>query len=57
MSGDFYCDSVLNGAVSVELVHETGNVLAYHHIRLSNLGGYQDSKHLHFHVYSGDRVK
>jgi histidine triad (HIT) family protein len=23
---------------------------------LSNLGEYQDSKHLHFHVYSGDRT-
>ncbi len=23
---------------------------------LTNLGEYQDSKHLHFHVYSGDRV-
>ena len=22
---------------------------------LTNLGDYQDSKHLHFHVYSGDR--
>ena len=24
---------------------------------LTNLGGYQDSKHLHFHVYSGDRTQ
>ena len=24
---------------------------------LSNLGEYQDSKHLHFHVYSGERVE
>lgn len=24
---------------------------------LTNLGDYQDSKHLHFHVYSGDRVQ
>src|SRR5437868_9862265 len=23
---------------------------------LTNLGEYQDSKHLHFHVYSGERV-
>lgn len=23
---------------------------------LTNLGEYQDSKHLHFHVYSGDRL-
>lgn len=24
---------------------------------LTNLGKYQESKHLHFHVYSGDRLK
>lgn len=24
---------------------------------LTNLGDYQDSKHLHFHVYAGERVK
>lgn len=24
---------------------------------LTNLGDYQDSKHLHFHVYSGDRLR
>lgn len=24
---------------------------------LTNLGAYQDSKHLHFHVYSGERIK
>lgn len=24
---------------------------------LTNLGKYQDSKHLHFHVYSGERIK
>lgn len=24
---------------------------------LTNLGEYQDSKHLHFHVYSGERTK
>jgi histidine triad (HIT) family protein len=24
---------------------------------LTNLGDYQESKHLHFHVYSGDRLK
>lgn len=24
---------------------------------LTNLGHYQDSKHLHFHVYSGDRLR
>lgn len=24
---------------------------------LTNLGAYQDSKHLHFHVYSGERIR
>jgi histidine triad (HIT) family protein len=24
---------------------------------LTNLGRYQDSKHLHFHVYSGESVR
>ena len=24
---------------------------------LTNLGEYQDSKHLHFHVYSGDKIE
>jgi histidine triad (HIT) family protein len=24
---------------------------------LTNLGEYQDSKHLHFHVYSGERIR
>ncbi len=108
MSDDFYCDNVLCGKVEVNKVHETDNVLAYHHTQpfwqthivvipkrhisslltlessdgtlllelfevirkvadavvaekgaarvLTNLGEYQDSKHLHFHVYSGDRV-
>lgn len=108
MSDDFYCDNVLSGKIEVDKVHETDNVLAYHHTRpfwqthiavipkrhisslltlessddeiflelfevirkvadsvvaeigaarvLTNLGEYQDSKHLHFHVYSGDRV-
>ncbi|MBP7415183.1 MAG: HIT domain-containing protein [Pyrinomonadaceae bacterium] len=109
MSDDFYCDNVLSGKIEVDKVHETDNVLAYHHTRpfwrthivvipkrhisslltlessddalfmelfevirkvadsvvaekgaarvLTNLGDYQDSKHLHFHVYSGDRVQ
>jgi len=105
MSEDFYCDEVLSGRTPVAVVHETGNVLAYHHTRpfwpvhivvipkrhisslltleesddallrellrvvreiaqkvldehgacrvLTNLGKYQDSKHLHWHVSSG----
>ena len=109
MSNDFYCENVLSGLIEVEKVHETENVLAYHHTRpfwethivvipkrhisslitlkdsdnsvllellkvirevagkvvgkmgaarvLTNLGGYQDSKHLHFHVYAGERIR
>ena len=105
---DFYCENVLSGKVPVTRVHETENVLAYHHTRpfwethivvipkrhisslltleasddeillevltvirqvadeivtekgaarvLTNLGDYQDSMHLHFHVYSGERT-
>lgn len=109
MSDDFYCENVLSGMIEVEKVHETKNVLAYHHTRpfwethivvipkrhlsslltledgdnsilievfkvirevagqvveqkgaarvLTNLGEYQDSKHLHFHIYSGERIR
>jgi len=100
---DFYCDMVFSGLVSVKVVAETDEVLAFHHNRpsfpvhivivpkrhipslvnlgegdesllgsvmavvrevaaqitaehgkcrvLTNLGQYQDSKHLHFHAY------
>ena len=109
MTEDFYCDEVLSGRTSVSIVHETADVLAYHHTRphwpvhivviprrhvpslvdlgdadesllhdvlevvrkvaaevntqhgacrvLTNLGAYQDSKHLHFHVNSGDPLE
>jgi histidine triad (HIT) family protein len=109
MSDDFYCEQVLSGRTPVKLVHETENVLAYHHTRpfwethivvipkrhipslialeeadreiflelfdvikkvaaqvtaekgaarvLTNLGDYQESKHLHFHVNSGDQIR
>lgn len=109
MSEDFYCENVLSRKITVDIVRETDEVLAYHHTRpfwethivvipkrhisslitmngeddgiltalfavirsvatdvvkergaarvLTNLGKYQDSKHLHFHVYSGDRLK
>jgi histidine triad (HIT) family protein len=105
VTDDFYCDEVLSGKTSVDVVLETETVLAYHHTRpfwpvhivvipklhvpsltdlgeaphgllselmdavrevarsveeehgaarvLTNLGRYQDSKHLHFHVNSG----
>ena len=100
---DFYCDTVFSGLVTVEVVAETDEILAFHHTRpsfpvhivivpkrhipslvnlgegdeallgsviavvrevaaqiaaehgkcrvLTNLGQYQDSKHLHFHAY------
>ncbi|PWT89230.1 MAG: HIT family hydrolase [Blastocatellia bacterium] len=106
MGDDFYCEEVLSGKTSVNIVCETDNVLAYHHTRpfwpvhivvipkhhvsslltleesdtplllellsvvrdvaaevmekhgacrvLTNLGKYQDSKHLHWHVNSGE---
>ncbi len=103
---DFYCDEVLSGKTSVEIVFETENVLAYHHTNpfwethivvipkahvdslltvdthlliklldvvktvaakmlgekgaarvLTNLGEYQDSKHLHFHITSGEQTR
>ena len=109
MTDDFYCDAVLSGRTAVDVVHETEDVLAYHHTRpfwpvhvvvipkrhvpslvdlgdadpsllapllevvrrvaadvseregaarvLTNLGRYQDSKHLHFHVCSGDPLR
>lgn len=109
MSEDFYCEEVLSGRIQVNKVHETANVLAYHHTRpfypvhivvipkkhidslltleesdslllkemldvikhvasgvvaehgacrvLTNLGQYQDSKHLHWHVASGEPLR
>lgn len=106
MPSDFYCDEVLSGKTAVAKVHETDNVLAYHHTRpfwpthivvfpkkhvasllelnddgllvelfevikkvaadvtaeqgaarvLTNLGEYQESKHLHFHILSGEKL-
>lgn len=108
MADDFYCDEVLSGRTTVEVVAETDAVLAFHHSRpfwpvhivvipkvhvpsltdlaghsavleplldmvrevaarveaehgacrvLTNLGAYQDSKHLHFHVNSGEPLR
>lgn len=104
---DFYCEQVLSGATTVEIVHETENVLAFRHTRpfwevhfvvipkchipsllqlddsallgelfsvvnrvaakvvdehgaarvLTNLGHYQESKHLHFHINSGMQIR
>ena len=105
---DFYCDEVLSGRLSVDVVAETPRVLAFRHTRpaypvhivvipkqhiaslvdfapgddsllleligvvrtvasqilnqygacrvVTNLGGYQESKHLHWHVISGERL-
>lgn len=38
--------------VAAQVVEEKGAARV-----LTNLGKYQDSKHLHFHVYSGDRIQ
>ena len=109
MTDDFYCDEALSGKTRVEVVVETGDVLAFHHTRpywtvhivvvpkvhvpsltdlgghsvelvhrllevvrkvaaqverehgacrvVTNLGAYQDSKHLHFHVGFGEPRK
>lgn len=106
VTDDFYCEQALSGKTRVDVVAETGDVLAFRHTRpswpvhivvvpkrhipsltdlgdadidavhrvlavvrtvaaqvtaehgaarvLTNLGGYQDSKHLHFHVSSGE---
>lgn len=32
MSDDYYCDSILSGRVPVQVVAETENVLAFHHV-------------------------
>lgn len=46
---DFYCDEALSGRTPVEVVAETDP--------LTNLGTYQDSKHLHVHVASGAQIR
>ena len=109
MTSDFYCDEALSGKTKISIVHETDDVLAFHHTRphwpvhivvipkahipslidlgehsiddvhkvldvvrliaadvteehgaarvLTNLGDYQDSRHLHFHVNSGNPLE
>ena len=32
MTDDFYCDQILTGRVPVQIVAETENVLAFHHV-------------------------
>ena len=106
MTSEFYCDEALSGKTAISIVHETEEVIAFHHtgpywpvhivvipnehipslvdlgehsvdavhkvlevVRLvaakvsaehgaarvlTNLGEYQDSKHLHFHVNYGE---
>lgn len=38
--------------IAADVVREKGAARV-----LTNLGDYQESKHLHFHVYSGDRLR
>ncbi|MBK9439383.1 MAG: HIT domain-containing protein [Chloracidobacterium sp.] len=38
--------------VAAEVVEQLGAARV-----LTNMGNYQDSKHLHFHVYSGERLR
>jgi histidine triad (HIT) family protein len=106
---DFYCDQVLSGRVSVQIIAETEHVLAFHHTQpywpvhiviipkrhiaslaalepddlpvvhemlalaaglcrrvteehggcrlSSNNGDYQTTKHLHFYIHSGARLR
>ena len=99
---DFYCEQVISGKTKVEMVYESDNVLAFHHVRpryqshivviprkhvrdlaqledevvlvemlrviqdiardtlkehgtcriLTNLGEFQNNRHLHWHVVS-----
>lgn len=109
MTEDFYCEEALSGRTPINKIHETENVLAFHHTRpywpvhiviipkkhipslitleesdnailleliatikqiaaqvvaqhggarvLTNLGQYQDSKHLHFHINYGEPLR
>lgn len=109
MTEDFYCEEALSGRTPINKLHETENVLAFHHTRpywpvhivvipkkhipslitleesdnailleliatikqlaaqvvaqhggarvLTNLGQYQDSKHLHFHINYGEPLR
>jgi histidine triad (HIT) family protein len=109
MAEDFYCEEALSGRTPINKLHETENVLAFHHTRpywpvhivvipkkhipslitleeidnaillelittikqiaaqvvaqhggarvLTNLGQYQDSKHLHFHINYGEPLR
>ena len=43
MSDDFYCEEALSGRAPIN--------------KLTNLGDYQDSKHLHFHINFGDPLR
>lgn len=106
---DFYCEKVLSGEIDVDIVHDTTNVLAFHHTKpywpvhivvipkkhinsladlsaddsttiletmeilarivrdvsakhggcrvSTNVGDYQDNKHLHWYVHAGSRLR
>ena len=71
-SEDFYCAETLTGRTAVVKIRETAEVLALLDVvrevaaqvvsetgacRIqTNLGRYQDTQHLHWHVFSGDRL-
>ncbi len=103
---DIYCDVIIPRTINIDVVKETGLVIAYHHTKpfwpvhivitpkkhvssllelegelqtdildviksvassvkdeygacrvSTNLGDYQDSKHLHFHVSNGEPLR
>ena len=56
MTEDFYCDEVLSGLELLHVVREVAQEVLDEHGAcrvLTNLGKYQDSKHLHWHVSFG----
>jgi histidine triad (HIT) family protein len=67
MTEDFYCDEVLREEDDTDLLLELLAVIKqvssqmmteYGVCRvITNLGKYQDSKHLHWHVVFGERIK
>jgi histidine triad (HIT) family protein len=67
MTEDFYCDEVLREEDDTDLLLELLAVIKqvssqmmteYGACRvITNLGKYQDSKHLHWHVVFGERIK
>ncbi|HEX4686295.1 MAG TPA: hypothetical protein VH228_05910 [Nocardioides sp.] len=53
---DFYCDLSLPNVGARDVIHDDDRVLERDHGAarvVTNLGSYQDSRHLHVHVLSG----